>query len=125
MQITKRAGRGGMAYRVDLGSDPRTGRTRSRTFRSRVATARRREPGVSIAAWTMDEHRWGRKPILRRVWAWRGRRPVVAVRPRYAGLWVDGFVRPATGETWWLVLPRVNIAALMAAMMDAALSAGA
>lgn len=73
----------------------------------------------------MDEHRLGLKPILRRVWARRGRRPVVAVRPRYEWLWVYGFVRPATGETWWLVLPRVNVAAMAAALAEFARAMGA
>ena len=68
--------------------------------------------GRPVEAWTMDEHRLGLKPILRRVWARRGHRPVVAVRPRYQWLWVYAFVRPATGETWWLILPRVNVAAM-------------
>lgn len=73
----------------------------------------------------MDEHRLGLKPILRRVWARRGRRPVVAVRPRYEWLWVYAFVRPATGETWWLVLPRVNVAAMTAALAEFARAMGA
>lgn len=73
----------------------------------------------------MDEHRLGLKPILRRVWARRGRRPVVAVRPRYQWLWVYAFVRPATGETWWLVLPWVNSAAMTAALAEFAQATGA
>jgi hypothetical protein len=73
----------------------------------------------------MDEHRLGLKPILRRVWARRGRRPVVAVRPRYEWLWVYGFVRPATGETWWLVLPRVSVAAMTTALAEFARAMGA
>lgn len=47
----------------------------------------------------MDEHRMGLQPILRKVWAKRGQRPVVIVRPRYEWLYVYGFVRPETGET--------------------------
>lgn len=50
----------------------------------------------------------GLKPILRRVWSPRGVRPVAVVRPRYEWLWVYGFVRPRTGDTEWLLLPRVN-----------------
>lgn len=73
----------------------------------------------------MDEHRLGLKPILHRVWARRGKRPVVAVRPRYEWLWVYGFVRPATGETWWLVLPRVDTAAMTTALAEFARAMGA
>lgn len=73
----------------------------------------------------MDEHRIGLKPILRRVWARRGRRPVAVVRPRYQLLWVYAFARPATGETWWLVLPRVNVAAMNVALAEFATAVGA
>lgn len=73
----------------------------------------------------MDEHRLGLKPVLRRVWARRGRRPIAMVRPRYQWLWVYGFVRPATGETWWLVLPRVSIAAMNRALAEFAQATGA
>jgi transposase len=61
-----------------------------------------------VEVWAQDEHRVGLKPILRRVWAPVGVRPVVRVRPRYEWVWVYGFVRPATGATEWLLLPRVN-----------------
>ena len=66
----------------------------------------------------MDEHRLGLKPILRRVWARRGERPVAVVRPRYQWLWLYSFTRPATGETWWLVLPRVSVAAMTVALAE-------
>lgn len=57
-----------------------------------------------VELWTMDEHRVGLKPILRKVWTKRGRRPVAVIRPRYKWLWVVAFVCPETGETsWWLV----------------------
>ena len=56
----------------------------------------------------MDEHRVGLKPILRRVWARKGKRPAVMVRPRYEWLYVYGFVRPETGETVFWLAPGVN-----------------
>ncbi len=56
----------------------------------------------------MDEHRLGLKPVLRRVWAKRGQRPVVRVYHRYEWVYVYCFVRPSTGESCWLLLPRVN-----------------
>jgi transposase len=49
-------------------------------------------------------------PVLRRVWALRGQRPVALGRRRYEWLYVFGFVRPSTGEVFWLFLPRVNTA---------------
>lgn len=56
----------------------------------------------------MDEHRVGLKPILRRVWAKRGERPIVAVRPRYEWLYIYAFVCPETGETEFWLAPCVN-----------------
>ena len=68
--------------------------------------ARRQERVVEL--WAMDEHRVGLKPILRRVWARRGKRPQVVVRPRYAWLYVYGFVSPETGATEFWLVPSVN-----------------
>jgi len=66
----------------------------------------------------MDEHRLGLLPVLKRVWAPKGRRPKAPVRRRYEWLYVYGFVRPTTGQSWWCLLPTVSRAA-----MDAALEA--
>lgn len=57
----------------------------------------------------MDEHRVGLKPILQRVWAPRGERPIAPVRPRYEWLYVYAFRHPRTGRNWWLLLPTVNV----------------
>ena len=73
----------------------------------------------------MDEHRIGLHPILRRVWAPRGRRPVAAVQPRYEWTYLYGFVRPATGASYWLLLPTVSGAAFSAALREFASGAGA
>jgi len=66
----------------------------------------------------MDEHRLGLLPVCKRVWAPKGRRPKAPVRRRYEWLYVYGFVRPTTGQSWWCLLPTVSRAA-----MDAALEA--
>lgn len=66
----------------------------------------------------MDEHRMGLQPILRKVWAKRGQRPVVIVRPRYEWLYVYGFVRPETGETSFWVTGSVNTET-MSVILDA------
>ncbi len=73
----------------------------------------------------MDEHRIGLRPILRRVWAPRGRRPVAPVQPRYEWTYLYGFVRPATGDSYWLLLPTVSGAAFSAALREFAGSARA
>lgn len=57
-----------------------------------------------VELWAMDEHRVGLKPILRKVWAKRGKRPIAVIRPQYKWLWVVAFVCPEQGATsWWLV----------------------
>ena len=61
--------------------------------------------------------RVGLKPVLRRVWAPRGRRPVAkGRRRRYEWVYVYGFVRPQTGEVFWLVMPTVNASAFSLAL---------
>ena len=72
----------------------------------------------------MDEHRVGLQPILRRVWAPRGQRPCAPVRPAYRWLYVYAFVRPHTGETYWLLLPTVSGAAFTAALAEFATAMG-
>jgi transposase len=57
-----------------------------------------------VELWAEDEHRLGLKPVLRVLWAPRGQRPIVPVRPRYQWLWVVAFVCPESGATsFWLV----------------------
>ncbi len=82
-------------------------------------------PLADLEVWAQDEHRVGLQPILKRVWAPRGVRPVVRGRPRYEWLWVYGFVQPATGATEWLLLPRVNTALFGVALEHFARAVGA
>jgi hypothetical protein len=65
-------------------------------------------PETPIEIWAMDEHRIGLQPILRRVWARRGQRPIARIRPRYQWLYLYGFVAPQSGQTEWWVLPIVR-----------------
>ncbi len=66
--------------------------------------------------WAEDEMRVGLKPVLRRVWAPKGRRPVARGRRRYEWAYVYGFVRPKTGSVFWLVMPTVNTAVFTMAL---------
>ena len=91
----------------------------------RVAEVRAQHPLAQIEIWAQDEHRVGRKPILRRVGAPRGGRPVVRVHPRYEWVWVSGCVQPQTGQTAWLLLPRVNQALFALALDHFAQAVGA
>lgn len=69
-------------------------------------------PDATITLWAEDEHRLGLLPVTRRVWAKRGQRPPAMVRRRYQWLYVYGFVRPDTGETWWALVPTVHTQAM-------------
>lgn len=64
----------------------------------------------------MDEHRIGLQPIIRKLWAPIGKRPQLAVYPRYKWLYIYGFVCPEQGKTDWFLLPRVNTASMNAAL---------
>lgn len=65
-------------------------------------------PLAQIEVWFFDEHRIGLKPILRKVWALVGTRPIAVVQHRYEWLYVYGFVEPKTGKTHWYLIPTVN-----------------
>jgi transposase len=72
-----------------------------------VAEQRAAHPQAQVEVWAQDEHRIGLQPILRRVWTLSGQRPLAPVWPRYQWCYVVAFVRPETGETFWLLVPRI------------------
>jgi hypothetical protein len=84
----------------------------------RVAQERQAHPEAVVELWGMDEHRVGLIPILRRVWAPRGRRPRAVVRPRYEWLYLVGFVHPESGRTSFWIVPQLT-AAVFASVLDA------
>jgi transposase len=70
-----------------------------------VATA---FPTARVELWAVgatDEHRIGLKPLVRRVWAPIGHRPVALVRQRFAWRSLVGFVHPASGRTVFHLAP--------------------
>lgn len=73
----------------------------------------------------MDEHRIGLKPIVRRIWAPKGERPIALGHHRYEWLYVWGFVEPATGATMWHISNAVCKEMFEAILADFAQSAGA
>jgi transposase len=73
-------------------------------------------PTATISLWAEDEHRLGLLPVLRRVWAPRGQRPTAQIARHYEWLYVYGFVRPATGQSWWCLLPTVTTGAFTLAL---------
>jgi hypothetical protein len=78
---------------------------------------RRQDPARPVELWCEDEARLGLKPVARRVWALKGRRPTRSGRQRFASLYVYGFAQPASGRNLCLLLPKAN-----AALMGEALS---
>jgi transposase len=79
-------------------------------FRTRMEDLARDTPRRSVQVWAFDEHRAGLKPVLRKVWARRGQRPLAHGHPRFQWVYVYGFVRPATGEVVWFLADAVNAA---------------
>jgi transposase len=82
-----------------------------------AATLRYAQARVEL--WTIDEHRVGLKPILRKVWAKRGKRPVAVIRPQYKWLWVVAFVCPESGETSWWLIPAALTALTFSRLLQA------
>jgi transposase len=89
-----------------------------------VDAVRAAHPDAEVAVWAEDEHRLGLLPVVRRVWAPRGRRPTARVERRYAWLYVYAFVRPRTGESWWCLLPTVAADAFSLALAEFARDQG-
>jgi transposase len=73
----------------------------------------------------MDEHRLGLKPILKRVWARKGKRPTALVKHRYQWVYLYAFVCPQSGKSFWLVLPTVSVGAMTTALAQFAAAVGA
>ena len=76
-----------------------------------------KHPDKPVEVWATDEHRIGLKPIIRRVWAPKGQRPIALGHHRYKWMYVTAFVQPTTGEVVWSVSNGVSkpfFAALLA-----------
>jgi transposase len=75
--------------------------------------------------WAFDEHRAGLKPVLRRVWAKRGQRPVAVAHPRYEWLYLYAFVHPTRGAVEWFSCSTVDTALFSAVLARFAAAVGA
>jgi transposase len=80
-----------------------------KNLRRRVRRLKTANPGKRVEVWAEDEARLGLKPITRRVWWLKGCRPRSGGRTRYEWLYVYGFARPVTGETFTAILPRAKV----------------
>jgi len=90
-----------------------------------VALVQHQHPQARVELWTMDEHRIGLKPILRRVWAPKGATVKAPVAHRYEGMDVFACVHPQSGQTSWLLLPTVSVAVFSLALAAFAEEVGA
>lgn len=86
---------------------------------------RRHYPTAALELWAQDEARLGLVPIVRRIWAPRGKRPLAIHRRRYEWLYVYGFVQPTTGRVEWLLLPSVDTDLFQLALCRFAQAVGA
>ena len=75
-------------------------------------------PDATIELWCEDEHRVGLKPILKRVYVPEGENPIAQVNWRFKWLWLYAFVHPQSGETYWWIVPYVNIDVFTTVLAD-------
>src|SRR5258708_22279908 len=109
---------------------PRVGRSRTarqlqkkvRPLLQAVATAC---PHAQVELWATDEHRIGLKPLLRRIWAPIGQRPIATVQHRFAWRYLVGFVHPASGRTFFHLATTVSIPIFAVELAEFARRAGA
>lgn len=87
-------------------------------FRRRVQALQQEDPDTPLEVWAMDEHRVGLKPVLRRVWAPRGCRPMARGHQRFEWMYLVGFVRPSTGRVVWFLTDGID-APMFGAILDA------
>ena len=78
-----------------------------------------------VEIWAEDEARLGLKPVVRRVWAPVGRRPVALFERGYEWTYLYGFLRPQSGEVFWMILPTVNTQLFSLALGEFAKEVGA
>jgi hypothetical protein len=97
----------------------------SKKLQARVTELRGSETAIPVEVWAFDEHRLGLKPILRKIWAPRGCRPIANGHHRYQWLYLYGFVRPATGAVVWFIVDGVNTALFSAILAAFAREVGA
>ncbi len=83
------------------------------------------EAEQEVELWAEDEARLGLKPVMRRVWAPVGERPVARFKRGYEWTYLYGFLHPESGEVYWLVLPTVNTELFSMALREFAREVGA
>ena len=85
-------------------------------------------PHAQIELWATYEHRIGLKPLLRRIWAPIGHRPIATVQHRFAWRYLVGFVHRAlspSGRTVFHLATTVSISVFEAELAEFARQAEA
>jgi DDE superfamily endonuclease len=90
-----------------------------------VEEERATAPDRVVEVWAFDEHRAGLKPVIRRVWAKRGQRPIAVSHPRYTWLYLYAFVHPTSGAVEWFTGSTVDTALFSAVLARFAVAVGA
>ena len=75
-------------------------------------------PDKNVELWFEDEARLGLQPTMRRIWAIRGSRPIAPSDTHYEWLYAYAFIRPTSGENFWLLLPTVNADVMSIALRE-------
>ncbi len=91
----------------------------------RLEKLKEAHPEAEVQLWAQDEARLGLKPVIRRVWAPVGRRPIARLKRGYEWTYLYAFVRPESGEVYWLILPTANVALFSTALSEFAKEVGA
>ena len=82
-------------------------------------------PEARVELWAQDEARLGLKPVIRRVWAPVGNRPIAQFNRGYKWTYLYGVVQPESGEVYWLILPTVNVELFSMSLREFAKEVGA
>lgn len=82
-------------------------------------------PHAQVELWATDQHRIGLKPLLRRIWAPIGQRPVATMQPRFSWRYLVGFVHPASGRTVFHLVTSVSIPLFEVVLAEFASQVGA
>jgi hypothetical protein len=107
------------------GGQPRGARHRETKLETKGRAVAEAPRGAAVEVWATDEHRIGLNPMLRRVWAPKGQRPVVTIHPRSRWRYLSGSVHPASGRTQWPLCSSSTVALFTYSLTAVAQPAGA
>jgi len=83
-----------------------------------LAELARSHPDKKVELWAEDEARLGLQPLVRRQWSLIGVRPVALQKRSYRWLYAFHFVRPSTGQGFWLLMPEANTGVMSVALAE-------